>query len=78
MWEPPDIDKLAREARANLLDPVALRVLGASIVARYGQTVLHKVDSRVGKMLIFNDQTMLRKNLGELWRDVCTMRKPTK
>jgi hypothetical protein len=78
MWEPPDIEKLAREARANLLDPAALRALGASIVARYGQTVLHEVDSRVGKMLIFNDQTMLRKNLGELWRDACTMRKRTK
>jgi hypothetical protein len=56
-WEPRDIEKLAHEVKDNLHDPVGLRALGASIVARYGRATLREVVDRASEILIFDAQS---------------------
>jgi len=48
----PDIEKLAEEVKINFHDLVALRAIGARIVARYGRRALDPVERRVKKLLI--------------------------
>jgi len=71
----PDIKKLASEIENKFGDPVALRAIGARIVASYGQEGLRKAINRL--QIIYGGDYSDRELLDGIYQDACTKRKKT-
>jgi len=71
----PDFKKLAGEIENKFGDPVALRTIGADIVASYGREGLRKVVHRLE--IIYGGDHSDHELLDGIYRDACIRRKKT-